>query len=302
MKLIITRGLPGCGKSTKARAWVSVDRANRSRVNRDDLREMMDEGVFVKGVTEGRILAARDALIRGLLRKGQDVVCDDTNLPQRTARDLMRIAKQMGADFEVWDMTFVDLDTCLVRDAARTDKAPVGAPVILDMYNRFIKGRQHPIPVPEDPAESVPEVEPYEPVAGMYRAIVVDVDGTVALKGTRDPFDETRISEDMPNAAVIDMVQMYEAAGYKIVFCSGRHEGCREDTYIWLCKNVCQPDALFMRADNDGRPDYKVKLDLFNENIRWNYNVKFVLDDRDQVVKLWRSLGLTCLQVAEGNF
>ena len=33
------------------------------------------------------------------------------------------------------------------------------------------------------------------------------------------------------------------------------------------------------------------------------YDVAGVLDDRDQVVKMWRNeLGLTCLQVAEGNF
>ena len=27
-----------------------------------------------------------------------------------------------------------------------------------------------------------------------------------------------------------------------------------------------------------------------------------VLDDRNQVVKMWRENGLTCLQVAEGDF
>ncbi len=30
--------------------------------------------------------------------------------------------------------------------------------------------------------------------------------------------------------------------------------------------------------------------------------IEYVLDDRTQVVDLWRSLGLTCLQVAYGDF
>ena len=32
------------------------------------------------------------------------------------------------------------------------------------------------------------------------------------------------------------------------------------------------------------------------------YSASIVLDDRKQVVDMWRSLGLTCLQVADGDF
>ena len=56
--LIITRGLPGCGKTTYARAWVAEDREHRARVNRDDIRAMLEDGQFVKGVTAPRVLAA----------------------------------------------------------------------------------------------------------------------------------------------------------------------------------------------------------------------------------------------------
>lgn len=126
--LVITRGLPGCGKTTYARAWVTEDREHRARVNRDDIRAMLDHGEFVKGVTEPRVLAARDALILALLGKGLDVICDDTNLPQRTARDLARLAKRARAGFEVVDLTGVPWEECIQRDAARTDKHPVGGP------------------------------------------------------------------------------------------------------------------------------------------------------------------------------
>jgi hypothetical protein len=59
---------------------------------------------------------------------------------------------------------------------------------------------------------------------------------------------------------------------------------------------------LVMRKHEDNRPDNVVKLEIFNQLYRDEFNVKLVLDDRDQVVRMWRSLGLTCLQVAEGNF
>lgn len=54
---------------------------------------------------------------------------------------------------------------------------------------------------------------------------------------------------------------------------------------------------LFMRE-----ADYIVKAELFDKYVRHNYNVIGVLDDRTQVVNMWRSMGLTCLQVAPGDF
>lgn len=57
-----------------------------------------------------------------------------------------------------------------------------------------------------------------------------------------------------------------------------------------------------MRKSGDMRKDSIVKREMFDEHIRGRYNVNFVLDDRNQVVELWRSMGLTCLQVADGDF
>jgi hypothetical protein len=58
-----------------------------------------------------------------------------------------------------------------------------------------------------------------------------------------------------------------------------------------------------MRAEKDNRKDSIIKRELFDKHIRDKYHVDFVLDDRDQVVRMWRrELGLTCLQVNYGNF
>jgi predicted kinase len=301
-ELVITRGLPGCGKTTYARAWVAEDREHRARVNRDDIRRMLDDGEFVKGVTEPRILAARDALILGLLGRGLDVICDDTNLPQRTARDLARLATRARAGFSVVDLTDVPWEDCIKRDAARSDKKPVGGPVIRDMHERFLNGREYPLPLPEEPHDDSLERWPYSPAEGTPRAVLVDIDGTVALKGARSPFDETRVHEDRPNLPVISVVRALAEQEYWVVFVSGRTAGCRAATERWLAEHVGVQFDLYMRAEGDTRKDSIVKREIFDEHIRDQYDVTCVIDDRNQVVSMWRSLGLTVLQCAEGDF
>jgi predicted kinase len=299
--LIITRGLPGSGKTTHARAWVAGDREHRARVNRDDLRQMIDEGEFVDKVTEPRILAARDALILGLLGKGLDVICDDTCLPQRTARDLARLAKRAHASFCVYDYTHVPLETCLERDAVRTDKKPVGEDVIRGMHQRYLAGKTYPLPQPEEAADESGPGALYEARDGTPAAVLVDIDGTVALHGTRSPFDETRVHEDRPNTPVITVVRAL-AKKHWIVFASGRTEACRDATEKWLAERVGVEFDLYMRPAGDGRKDSIVKRELFDEHIRDQYDVRLVIDDRNQVVEMWRALGLTVLQCAEGDF
>lgn len=154
-ELIVTRGLPASGKSTFARIWVGQDRAHRACVERDHLRAI-DAGVFVDGVTEPRIIVARDALILGLLVKGVSVVCSDTNLPQRTVQDLARLAHVAGASLRVKDFTHVPLDECVRRDAKRADKTPIGERVIRDMHARYIRGQVYPLPLPPE-ADTQPE-------------------------------------------------------------------------------------------------------------------------------------------------
>ena len=145
---------------------------------------------------------------------------------------------------------------------------------------------------------------PYAPPEGAPTAVLVDIDGTTALMVARSPFDETRVHEDRPNMPVIEVVRAMHDAGHLIVFCSGRTEGCRGATEKWLREHVDVPycAALHMRPVGDTRKDAIVKAEIFDREIRHKYRVVCVLDDRDQVVQMWRSLGLTVLQVAPGDF
>jgi predicted kinase len=299
-QLVITRGLPGSGKSTWARQWVSEDPAHRAEVNRDMLRLMMHGGY---ADAEVQVTAAAHASIAALLAQGVSVVCSDTNLPQRTARDLAKIATRAKAVLDVRDLTDVPLETCLARNAARADKEPVPEERIREMHARYVAGRKYPLPWPEEPATAAGALVPYEPKPGARKAVLVDIDGTVALKGARSPFDETRVREDRPNLPVITVVRALYDSGNEIVFLSGRTDGCRAATLEWLSEHVPVPRAgLFMRPAGDMRKDSVVKLELFDKHVRDAYDVTCVLDDRAQVVEAWRSIGLTCLAVAEGNF
>jgi len=156
------REVAGCAYpvTTIARAWVAEDPAHRARVSRDDFRSICHDGSFVKGGTEQAITAARNATIRTLLDIGLDVVCDDPNLPNCTIRDLRNLAELVGAAFAVVDRTDVPVETCVDRDAARENG--VGREVIVDLHQRFVKGKPYPLPRPETPP-GPGNLEPYEP-------------------------------------------------------------------------------------------------------------------------------------------
>jgi predicted kinase len=142
-KLLVTRGLPGSGKSTFARTWVAENPPRRFRVNRDDLRGMGHDSVHVKASstspgTERAIVAARDAMVLSLLRRGIDVIVDETCLPEKVLRGLRDLAGRGSAGFEMVDFRDVPVDVCVARDAQRIGRARVGEQVIRDMWGRHL--------------------------------------------------------------------------------------------------------------------------------------------------------------------
>ncbi|MFG3343207.1 polynucleotide kinase [Glycomyces sp. NPDC048151] len=140
----------------------------------------------------------------------------------------------------------------------------------------------------------------------MPKVVIVDIDGTVALRlgeNPRKPYAFNRVGEDAPNQPVIAVVEALAQAGNKIVFLSGRDEVCRTDTLTWLKRHIAVPEVeLYMRKAGDSRRDSTVKRELYDAHLA-HREVLCVIDDRDQVVQMWREdLGLTCLQVAYGDF
>jgi predicted kinase len=290
--LTITRGLPGSGKTT----WAKTRQPDAVRVNRDDLRVMLHGRRIGENWAERQVTLAHRAAVEALLRAGVDVICDDTNLRARVVRELAELGMACGAAVVVEDFTGVPLEVCIERDAARAE--PVGEEAIRSMHTRYLAGKRGRLDLPvAAPAAT------YEPPTDRPSAILVDLDGTVALMGDRSPYDVTRVHLDLPNEPVIAAVHAMHAAGHTIIYCSGRTDDGREATEAWLAKQVAVPYAgLYMRKTGDTRKDSIVKRELFENHIRSRWRVIAVFDDRNQVVRMWRELGLTVFQVAEGNF
>ena len=136
----------------------------------------------------------------------------------------------------------------------------------------------------------------------MPTAIIVDIDGTVAHRTNRGPFEYEKVLHDERDPNVVEIIKCMWEAGHKIVFVSAREDWCFNNTYTWLTHN-CPPFVkLYMRKSGDNRRDAEVKKEIYEELIRPNYDVIAVFDDRDQVVEMWRELGLKTLQVGYGDF
>ncbi|SHW54178.1 Predicted kinase [Mycobacteroides abscessus subsp. abscessus] len=303
LKLTAMRGYPGSGKTTKAKEIAAQSGA--VRVCRDDLRKMLHDNYHTgKAECEDQVTTAERAQVHALLQSGTSVVVDATHLEPRWLRKWAKMAAQYGAKFEVVDITTSALKSA-ANDVLRKARGErhVGGEVIERMAKRH--------PIQNWPKVTQVETftpEPVEWVEDLPTAIIVDIDGTVAHMDGRSPYDYTQVHTDTVDEQVRWLVNSMFRKGVMVLFVSGRDDSCRDETVKWLEYHGILFDELHMRPtgakDGNGNklPDYRVKYDLFNAHIRGKYNVRFVLDDRDQVVNLWRALGLKCLQVQPGDF
>lgn len=299
-ELVICRGVPASGKTTWAREWVA-EAPLRARVCRDDLRFAMF-GLYW-GLTrdqEDAVTLVQHAAVERLLRGHRDVVVDDTNLRASSFKGLAEVAVRAGAAYRHQDFP-IELEEAIRRDQHRqnTGQRCVGEAAIRGFFEKFIRKGELP-PVPSHTTDLGLPDHKYVPDTSLPAAWIVDIDGTLAHMNGRGPFEWHRVGEDLPNLPVVEMVQSLEDVA--LVAVSGRDECCRDQTENWLDDHRIPWDELLMRPEGDTRKDSVVKAEIFWRDIAPHWNVRGVLDDRNQVVDMWRGLGLTCLQVAPGDF
>lgn len=315
--LTVLRGLPGSGKTTYAQREASEGEA--VVLSRDSLRDMLHptgHGGVLDGAEESIISDTLRAMAVRLLGEGKEVVIDATNLRDKYVREWLTLAHGRGHSIDIVDFRAEPLETCLENNANRERQVPEH--VIRDMHQRFIKGRDL-VTNNEEIVRDVlagtpakPELEPApEYDLALPDAYIWDLDGTLAIKHPdRDIYDGSKAYLDTVNHPVADVLEILhdlpvQGGGPHRIYCTGRGEWDRAVTEAWLERHFnfdpAHGDLLLMRQ-NKGRADWKEKLDLYNEHIRGKYNVLGVWDDRQQVVEMWRSLGLQVFQVAEGSF
>lgn len=276
-KVIITKGLPGSGKSTWAKKLVDKNPNQYKRINKDDLRSMLDNSKHSKDAEEF-VLKVRNQIMLMALEAGKHVIIDDTNLHPKHEETIRELTEGI-AEVIIQDFTDIELDVCIKRDLNRLNS--VGEKVIRQMYNDFLAPKPEKIVI--DPC--------------LPHAIICDLDGTLALLNGRSPYDASSCEHDSLNPVVASLIK-----DKLVLLVSGREDKYREQTISFLDQHRINYEKLMMREAGDFRKDSIVKKEIFDTQIRGFYNIDFVLDDRNQVVAMWRQLGLTCLQVAEGDF
>mgnify|MGYP006374936925 FL=1 len=142
---------------------------------------------------------------------------------------------------------------------------------------------------------------------------IFDLDGTLADISHRriklaPPSPDWRgfnsaMEGDTPNIAVVDLYKtIWSSKRYNLIIVSGRSEEFRKFTEQWLFWNDIPFSELLMRKKSDFRSDHIVKEELLIQiRDRWG-DIAFAVDDRQQVVDMWRRNGITCLQCDYGNF
>lgn len=150
-KLIITRGLPGSGKSTWADIYATrSENYDTTRVvTLDDIREALD--LRYGDGDEPIAQSVRDFLIRSFLEKGYTVISADTNLNEGVVNRLYNIASGVTAHLDLdipimvveQDFRDVPLATCLERNRRRWAMGDTKVPdeAIVSMYDRYLKGK-----------------------------------------------------------------------------------------------------------------------------------------------------------------
>lgn len=283
-KIVILKGLPGSGKTTWARKQTA--KGTYTRINKDDLREMM-HGQYHED-RETQILKARDSLMIQALRYGQNVIIDDTNFNPYHEERIREVADAQGnIDGQTYKVEVrffnVSLKEAIRRDLQRPKS--VGEAEIKKMYRQYIQATT---PVTQD------ETKP--------QAIIMDLDGTLADLDGRDPYNASDSEYDKLNHFVYIAMQKYLKDGYKLILVTGRKGEYVEQTNKWLEKHGIKPDLFLMRGIGDKRKDWEVKREMFMDHILPDYYVEVAFEDRSRVAEMWRDLGIKTFQVADGDF
>lgn len=144
--------------------------------------------------------------------------------------------------------------------------------------------------------------------------VIVDIDGTCSnaehrkylIDGSQPKKDWDLFYDmchlDTAHTDVRELLWILTWNRYCIRYFTGRVERVREKTERWLRDYGFPNGPLTMRPDGDYTMDALLKQSWVFEQELTPGNTFLVLDDRDQVVKMWRGHGFRCLQVADGAF
>lgn len=322
MSIVLLQGLPASGKSTEARkwvseAWVSEASGQRLRINYDDLRDRMFGPAWKfnrEDESHMKSMALKQARNWLNAKDGNSIIVDNLNLTENARKPWMLLAEELGQEVRIQEME-TPIDECIRRDRLRPGKQRVGEAVItrwalttgnidwrswlgefiivdLDgtLYDPTAR-RHHLIPV-------------LKHHAGCELSTANVVEGKCLTCGAKAKADWPAFFREVELDPIIPRIRdlVVELASiYQVLIVSGRpHDLCGIKTEDRLKADKIPYELMFMRPAGDYRSDVIVKQEILDHLPK--DRIAYVLDDRNAVVDMWRKNGLTCLQVANGDF
>lgn len=282
LKVTLTRGCSGSGKTTWAEKYCSENK-HTVNINRDDLRDMLFCDYKFSKQRESLVTSVQMDIAEKAIKSGYNVIISDTNINPNTVDGWKFFAKDFELDFEIKDFV-VDFEVLKKRNDKRGLKS-IPIDVLRNQYKRYT-------------------IVPYSFNKEAPKAILFDIDGTLAEHNGRSAYDLDNLKNDTVIESVKQLLDFYKQ-NYKIIIFSGREAGLTNQykisTEIWLKQNDIHYDLLKMRLHKDHRPDYLIKDEMIR-SIAKEYNIVLAIDDRQQVVDMYRLHGLEVFQVAYGDF
>lgn len=302
-KLILTRGIPGSGKSTWAKFWVSEDPEHRIRFNWDDMRNMMGPyWVPSREPINKHILwaAVNSAAYND---RPYDIVIDNMNLNPKDWKQyedwILNYNNSLNSEetntqyvLEFKDF-FTPIEECVKRDSMRIN--PIGEKTIREIYNKY----RHFIQTTnvEKYVNNLIKPDPNKPYC-----VVIDMDSTTCFNINKRPWYGKGAAEEMindiENPGVCDIIRTLESQ-YPIIVATGRDTSQAEVTEQWLNQHNIHPTECYYRKYNDFRKGPEIKKEQI-EKIMEKYNILVIFEDCEPIVKMYRDLGLTVLQPNKG--
>lgn len=297
-KIHILIGYSACGKSTYARELLEKE-PNTVIIGRDKIRELLFgytessvSGYYLRHdlkEKEHTVTRYQNILIDRALRKRQNVILDNTHLKERYIEAVGKQFYHTPITFHnVPAITGIGLGQALENDSKRHRK--VGERIIRDQYAQYQQLVKH-----FCFTDRVPVIEPIVQNVNLPHCAIFDIDGTLAERTDRSPFEWGRVGEDKLNTHVY---HIYKAMSSQmdVIICTGRDGSCSGLTKDWLMEHGINWSEFHIRPTGNFEKDYVIKERMWRD-IAERYYIIALFDDRHQVIAHGKLLGLDMVNV-----
>lgn len=298
-KIILTRGIPGSGKSTWAKQFVAEDPEHRIRLNWDDMRNMM--GPYW--------VPSREFVNKQMLWAALNTIAYNSDVLYTVVIDNMNLNPKVYGEYDFWisyynNMKslnckiefkdfFTPVEECIRRDSLCSN--PIGEKTIRDIWNKY----KHFIQTTsvEQYVNNLIKPDPNKPYC-----IVIDMDSTMCFNTNKRPWYGPGAAEgmeqDVENFGVCEIVNSL-SKNYPIIVATGRDTTQEEVTKNWLKDHNIEAKEYYFRKSGDHRKGVIVKKEQIIKILE-KYNILVILEDSQPIVDMYREMGLTVLQPNKG--